>query len=404
MGFVDAELFKVVFQNLKGQQLRSFLTLLGIVIGIAAIVALISLGEGLNASVQQEFESLGTNTIIVVPGGGFAGAFFTHLENDDVDTIESVRGIDFAAAIFMDSKQVKYGRETKTILILGVDPAKIINLGAVGFLKIGEGRLINSQDSFGVVIGNKLANETFDKPIMLKSSVELLDSNISIAKLRVIGIGETSSNSFGSFFNNAIIMNSKTLEDMSSTKLFPSRIIAEAVPGENIDEVKQRVEKALEKKHGEKDFQVMTTQQIGETAGNVVGIISLVLIGIAAISLLVGGIGIMNTMLMAVMERTREIGIMKAIGATNDKILAIFLLEAGLVGMVGGGIGLVFGIGISGLISLIATAAGFSLTASVSPTLIIGALAFSLIVGILSGIVPAMRAARLEPVEALRYE
>ena len=292
----------------------------------------------------------------------------------------------------------------KTLIIIGVDPAKAENLGAVGFLEIAKGRDITSQDNFGVIVGEQLATETFDKDIFLKNTVEMLDSNISIAKLRVVGITETASHSFGSFFNNAIIMNSDALKKMSSTKIYPMRIIAEAVPGADIDEVKDRVEIALEKDHGEKDFQAMTTQQIGDIAGNVVGIISLVLIGIAAISLLVGGIGIMNTMLMAVMERTREIGIMKAIGATNNKILAIFLLEAGLVGMVGGGIGLIFGIGISGLVSIVATLAGFGLQAVVSPTLIIGALAFSLFVGILSGMVPAIRASRLEPVEALRYE
>lgn len=404
MALIDTEIFKIVFQNLKSQKLRSLLTLLGIIIGIAAIVALISIGEGLNIAVQQQFESLGTNTIFILPGGGFVDSAFARLQEDDAETIEKIKGVEFATEAFMVTKQIQFGNETKTVLIMGIDPKKAKNLSAIGIMQIESGREISAHDSFGVVIGNKLATSTFEKPILTKQSLEMLDSNIEIGTLRVIGINKKSSNNFASFFNDAIIMNSNTLQKMSSTKIYPIRIFVKAFDSENVEEVKERIEKKLEKEHGEKDFQVMTTRQISDIAGSVIGIISIVLIGIAAISLLVGGIGIMNTMLMTVLERTKEIGIMKAIGATNNRILTIFLLESGFIGMLGGTIGLLFGIGISMLVSIAAGFAGFELPTAVTPTLIIGALAFSLIVGMIAGTIPAIRASRQDPVEALRYE
>jgi len=148
----------------------------------------------------------------------------------------------------------------------------------------------------------------------------------------------------------------------------------------------------------------MDLQQISAIAGDVVGMISLVLVGIAAISLLVGGIGIMNTMLMSVMERTKEVGIMKAIGATTPKIISIFVVEAGLIGLIGGILGLILGIATASLISILAESAGLPLTAVVTPELIVGALAFSMAIGMIAGVYPAFRAASVDPVEALHYE
>ena len=399
MAAVDFELFQVAFKNLRSRRLRSFLTILGVVIGIAAIVALISIGEGLNQSVTRQFEQLGTRTLTVQPGGGFAESTLAKLQTEDVDTIEKVKGVDFATEIYIVSKQVVFKGEKKSAVIIGIDPEKIDKLGMIGVAEIDSGRQLSKNDTTAIIVGEGFGEKILKQELRLKESLEMDGT-----KLRVVGVLKGAKQSFAAMFNTAIAMNSEELKKLSTEEITPFRIIVNVLPGEDVDEVKQRISDRLEKEHGKKDFQVMAMQQIADIAGSVIGLINLVLIGIAAISLLVGGIGIMNTMLMSVMERTREVGVMKAIGATTNKIIAIFVVEAGMIGLAGGIIGLLFGAGIAGIVSLAADAAGLPLATAVTPTLIIGALAFSMAIGMIAGVYPAKRAASIDPVEALRYE
>ncbi|MBU0635860.1 ABC transporter permease [Candidatus Micrarchaeota archaeon] len=395
---LDVETIQTAFENLRDQGWRSSLTVIGIVLGITAIITLISLGEGLNQSITGQFQSIGANTLTVLPGKGFADMAFMHLQDDDAKTIESVRGVDFAAEIFIQSKALDFKSERKTVLVLGIDPEIIGRMEESGIAELGEGRSLTSQDRTGVVIGSRIAEKGFEKELHVNNAIFINEENF-----KVIGINEKSANSvMGSFFDNAVIMNSSALEDLVGETIYPTRIMVQLLEGSDSEEVQERLIATLERKHGKEDFQVVTAQQAGQTAGDIIGIVQLVLVGIAAISLLVGAVGIMNTMFMSVTERTREIGVMKAVGATNKQVLSIFLAEALIIGLVGGVIGVLLGIGVGQIVSIVATMAGFELQAITTLPVIIFALVFSMLIGVISGLWPARTAAALDPIEALR--
>jgi len=394
---IETELFKNAVRNLRQQGLRSYLTLLGIVIGIAAVISLISIGQGLSMAVEQEFESLGSTTIIILPGGSMTESLLAELGENDADLISKIRGVESATAMYMITDAIEVGDESKTIVIIGIDPDQQEALESINMLAIGEGRALGPSEKYGILIGNKISEGYFEEDIQLRQRL-----NIEDIGFRVVGIIESQSRSFGTFFNIAIIMNSDTLKEISEEEITPFRIIAKAINKESVPEVRERIIYELEKDHGQKDFMLMGQQQIEESATAIIGIIQAVLIGLAAISLLVGGLGIMNTMFMSITERTKEIGIMKAVGATNTTILSIFLVESSLIGLIGGIIGIILGFTLSMIISAVATYAGMGLESYMGIELIIGAMLFSMSIGVISGLLPSMRAAKMQPVDALR--
>ncbi len=394
---MDLEIFFNSFESLKRQKLRSFLTLLGIVIGIGSVVALISIGDGFNKSIEKEFEKLGSNTLIVLPGSSFVSSVFAKLEENDVKRIESVKGVEDATPLYLSSTVVSFKEQKKSVIILGIDTKKQALLEDLGLFEIKEGRLLSSSDNLGIIIGSRFAEDTFDSEVELRQ--KLLVGN---DYLRVIGITKASGQSFGAAFDNAIIMNYKSLEAITGKNLTPFRIFVKAVSKEEIPTVKEAIKKELKKAHGEEDFQILTATQIQESALSVLGLIQLVLVFIAAISLVVGGIGIMNTMLMSVMERTKEIGIMKAIGATNNDVLSIFLVESGIIGLIGGFIGYVLGFALALIGGIVASSSGLDLIISFDPVLLIGSLLFAFVIGMISGFIPSRRASLMQPVDALR--
>ncbi len=396
---MDLELFSRAFENLRRQKLRSSLTLLGIVIGIASVVALISIGDGFNKSVEREFEKLGSNTLIILPGSGLATSFFAELDEDDVDTVKSVKGVENATPIYVSSQIVSFKEEKQAVLILGIDTRDHALLEDLGMLDLNEGRLLTSSDNFSVLVGSRFAEDVFEEELYLKQNIVFEGDS-----LRIVGITKAAGQSFGAMFDNAIVMNYKALEDITGEDLTPFRIFVKAVNKEEVQEVKDRISRALERAHGREDFQIMTASQIQESALSILGLIQLVLVFIAAISLVVGGIGILNTMLMAVMERTDEIGVMKAIGATNTLVLQLFLTEAGLIGLVGGFIGYSLGFIVALVGGVVASSSGVDLIISFEPMLLLGSLGFAFFVGMISGFLPARRASLMDPVEALREE
>ncbi|MDO8537572.1 MAG: ABC transporter permease [archaeon] len=409
---MDLEIFSVALNNLRTQGLRTYLTLLGVIIGIAAIVSLVSVGEGLNQSIQQQFEQLGSNTIFILPAGsavgagsGSSGGFQTEqkevITDSDVSKIRGIAEVDGVAPTYAASGKLEFGGETINVTILGGDPEDNEIFEESGFSELAEGRNLLSSDNFSATIGHSLAKDTFDnKEIPIRAKITLEGRSF-----KVVGISKETSTSFGGGpnVNNSIIIPTKGFKQIFPDTS-PTFILVKTFNVDQAETAKEKIDKILEKAHGKDQFASFTSQQVQDNLESIIGIVSLVLVGIAAISLLVGGIGIMNAMFMSVIERTREIGVMKAIGATNSIVLQIFLVEAAFIGLVGGIIGIILGFGISLILSIGSAAFGSPINVALTPQLIVGVLLFAMIVGMASGYYPAKKAADLDPVEALRYE
>ncbi len=389
------ETFANAILALKGQKLRSALTLLGIIIGIIAIVTLLSVGNGVNQSITKQFEEMGSNSLMVMPGKGGFSSMVSKLEKKDPDKIEQIPGVDFVVGIYLKSKPVTFNKKTKTILIIGVNPKDQDRLKKIGMITIKEGRQLNNSDNYTVLLGKKV-NEVFDEELKLKQKIKIGEH-----EFRIVGLLDSAGSFFGAMYDASAIIPKKTLETIVPN-ITPSRIMVKTIDNKQNNEVKEKIIQELKKAHGKEDFRVMTSDKIIETAQSTLGLIQLVLLAIAAISLIVGGIGIMNTMLMSVTERTKEIGLMKALGATNQQVLTQFITEAAIIGLIGGTIGTIIGLLISFSISFIAAKNNFDLPIGIDLITIFGGIFFAIIVGVLSGAYPAIKASKLDPVEALQ--
>jgi putative ABC transport system permease protein len=400
--------FFLAFSNLRRRKLRSWLTMIGIFIGIAAVVGLISLGQGLQDAINEQFEQLGKDKIIIQsktmgpPGSATSDKLL--LTSEDIKVIENVNGVEQVVGILMKASLVTFKKETEVSYALGIDPEKVDIFSSVQSFKIMDGRDLKEGDQFKVVVG--YSHSTDDK--IWKKGVEI-GSTLLIEgqEFKVIGIlGKT-----GDPYNDAsVYLPKETMKEIFNIQDEESEIVAKAEAGLNPEDVAETIKRKLRQARGEREgqetFEVQTSEQLLQTFSNIFGIVQAVLVGIAAISLLVGGIGIMNTMYTSVLERTKEIGTMKAIGAKNSDILQIFLFESGLLGLVGGAIGVALGTALGKGVEYFATVILDTtlLRASISLELIVGALTFSFLIGSLSGVLPAMQAAKLKPADALRYE
>jgi len=404
--------FKYGFRSLIHRGVRSWLTMIGIFVGIAAVVALISLGQGFQQAINSQFEKLGSDRVIINAGGGEYGPMgssfsASKLYEKDVEAVRKVQGVDYANGLFFKYATVKYKDDT-TFLIFGgtpTDPKLVKQLELLGFFEIEKGRELKQGDKYKVILGYSVAYETFKKKdgsyIILTTGDTL---NINGKDFEIVGIQKKIGNGM---FDGLARAPKDTVRELLNEEEEVSMIGAKVKPGFEPAQVADNIERALRKernvKKGEEDFTVQTTQQVIGGLNSILDLVQIVVIGIAAISLFVGGIGIMNTMYTSVLERRREIGIMKSVGARNSDILSIFLIESGLLGLAGGLIGVAFGFFISKSVELIAAAAGAEiLKAFFSWYLVLGALLFSFLVGVISGITPAMQASNMKPVDAMR--
>ena len=395
----DFELVTNALRNLKRQGIRTFFTLLGVIIGVAAIVALLSIGTGLNVAVNEAFEAIGSNMIIIYAGNPMSmSGSNIEITDDDIKRVENISGVDRVIGYYVTEGTIEYGGERRPIMVIGTDAEKSGILEDTGLIGINEGVLPINNSLTAAVIGDGVANDLFSKKLTMRKEFKINDETF-----KVVGIMNKQQQYAGDPENrNNIVWITLTGFKKLDPKATPLEIIATVKNNEDIDKIVEN--RGLFWKYGKRTIYVASSEQMLEIINQIYGLITTVLVGIASISIIVGGIGIANAMIASVMERTKEIGIMKAIGASDNKILVMFLLEAGFIGVVGGIIGITLGYGISLLISYVAALSGLKLQTNFSLEIIIGALLFSMIVGMVSGYFPAKKAAKLDPVEALRYE
>ena len=400
--------FQLALNILLHSKLRSWLTILGIVIGVAAIVAIVSIGEGAQASVNARLGGLGADIISVSPGfsraaSGFRGggdresASSTNAKNltlKDIQVIKSVEGV---------------SAQTASIQIQGVDTLAWRNMVTT---QLESGRYLDSGDTNEnvIVVGNRIAMTTFKQQLALNRVVTISMPNYPERTFKIVGI-LTASGGFGGDDNSVFmpISAARTVLNKGNDRI--DSISVKASSNDVVDQVVNvtttRLMLTRHVNDKTKDFSVTSAQAIQQNIASITQTFTIFLGAIAAVSLLVGAVGIANTMFTSVLEKTKEIGIMKAIGARNIDIMLVFLINSGLVGLVGGVIGIAFGAGISyfipNLISL-NLGPGGRLTTVIPPSLLIEAIVVSVLIGMISGVIPAYRASKLKPVDALRYE
>ncbi|MBI5392248.1 ABC transporter permease [Candidatus Woesearchaeota archaeon] len=403
------EYFILATTNLFHRKLRSWLTMIGIFIGIAAVVSLISLGQGMKDAIFSQFSALGTDNIIIQakqamfgpPGSSTAAP----LTKDDRDIIKKSHGVELVATRLIKAIQIDF--EKKTFFRYAAtfsDDNEARNFMIERFkFKIEKGRFMEIGEKNKIIIGQNYAKEP-----VLGRELRVGDKlSINKKEVEIVGILAKTGNPQ---FDNTFFLNEEALREILNLDDRIDIIIAKASNKDDIEQVVETIKKNLRNHRNvekdKEDFEVQTSQQLISSLRTILTIVTAVLVGIAMISIIVGGVGITNTMYTAVLERTKEIGIMKAIGAKNSDILLIFLMESGLLGMVGGIIGVIFGIALSKTVEIIAANALGSelIKASFPPALIIGALLFSFLIGAISGTSPAIQAARLKPVDALNQE
>ncbi|MEK6888592.1 MAG: FtsX-like permease family protein [Nanoarchaeota archaeon] len=401
-----SDFFTLALKNLRKRRLRSWLTILGIIISIATIFMLISISLGLQEAVKQQFETLGTDKFFVLPKGQIAGpgsGGAVSLSIEDVNAINKISGVKETVYMTASPVKVEINGEVRYTNAVGFPLEHGSLFLENGGFKPDEGRLLKVGDNGYVAVGYQFKYTNWlKKPAKVGDKILLNDKEF---KIRAI------TSQVGNSGDDRIILMS--IEDFKALTGINDRIDHIVVKVDDVNklkEVAERVDKKLKNTRGvtekTKDFSILTPEELLESFGTILNIITAFLAGVAGISLLVGAIGIANTMFTSVLERTKEIGTMKAVGARNSDILKIFLIESGLIGLVGGIFGVILGFSVSKLIEYIATQQlGTNLLQATAPAyLIVGCLLFSFLIGSISGIWPAYRASKLKTVDALRYE
>ena len=397
------QLFKFAFNNLKARPMRSWLTIIGVIIGIAAVVTFMLLGQGLEASIQEQFQKIGVNKIIITPGKGAAGMFGGGIGADmfyehDLDVIKTARGVEKVGGMGYKLAKVEFRNEIEYTFVIGMPEE--LTIEEYGF-SLEHGRDFTKSDKYKAQAGYDIYNaKFFDKPVKVGNEILIQGKEFEVVgSIEKVGNHQDDSQVYIPYSIYQEVF------DEEGYSMIIAKTPEDADTQEIADAINEKLRKDRNLKRGNEDFSVQTFEQMMETFSTILGIVQLVVVGIATISLIVGGVGIMNTMYTSVLERTRQIGVMKAIGAKDRHILTIFVFEAGIIGLVGGAIGVILGTLAGKAVELAATFAGYEILKiglNLRVTLI--GLLFAFFIGVISGFAPARQAARLNPVEALRYE
>lgn len=402
--------FWEALESLVANKMRSALTILGIIIGVASVIAMLAIGSGAENTITGEIQGVGSNLLFVLSGGSEDVTNPKRLSQGDADAINdpfqapSVKNV---APALQGGAEASYAGESTNTTIYGVTPpyAEVRNVN------LSEGEFLTEAHMLGrasvALLGTEVAEDLFGR----KSGLVGETVRIEGQNFRIIGILEEKGGSAFSNEDDQIIIPITTAQTRLIRRSQQDRvdiIFVQATNAEAISQASEEISQILRTRHrckiGEDDFTIITQQDMIGVASSITGVLTIFLGGIAAISLLVGGIGIMNIMLVSVIERTREIGLRKAVGARKQDILIQFLAESLLLSLVGGAIGIGFGWVISTVVGKIAAANDVALNPAIDLNSILLATLFSIAVGLFFGIYPANRAASLQPVEALRYE
>lgn len=400
------ESFLMAWASLIANKLRSLLTMLGIIIGVAAVIALVSIGNGVKQDIENSISSLGSNLLVVLPGAPrtpgarSSQGFMKSLKISDYEAIAKLEGVKAASPMTNGSYVVIYQNKNWTTSVAGVNS----NFQDVNNWTMTSGRFFSDKNVQNrervAVVGQTVVKNLFtdEDPV----GKEIRVKNIPF---RVIGVLKSKGNgTMGNDQDDTVLIPYTTSMERVEGIDYLRRVYVVAKDDGGIDRLQADIENLLRVRHNIKDtnlddFNIQNMKSIMETVAQTTGTFTLFLGAVAAISLVVGGIGIMNIMLVSVTERTREIGVRKALGATYSVIVTQFLIEAVVISLMGGFIGIAFGIGASKVIGMVS---GMSTIVSV-PTIIMS-FAFSMAIGLIFGIYPARKAAKLNPIDALHYE
>ena len=398
---------KISLRALGRNKLRAFLTMLGIIIGVGAVIAMVAIGEGAKRRVQEQIASLGTNLLVVLPGtltmGGArtgSGGVQTLADSDAKAIMDEIPVVSQAAPVVRAVQQVIGGDQNWSTSIQGVAP----EFQQIRAWTVVQGRFVSQADVDSTakvaLLGQTVAYNLFggESPI---------DEIVRIKKIpfRVIGVlGSKGQTGYGTDQDDVVMIPYTTMQKRILGVTYVQQIVVSAVSADRTNEAKEQIAALLRQRHRispgrDDDFFIRNLSDIAEAASNSATVMAILLGSIASVSLLVGGIGIMNIMLVSVTERTREIGIRMAVGARSRDIMLQFLVEAVVMAVSGGMIGILLGIGSSTLLSRLA-----EWPTLISPGIVALAFFFSGAVGVFFGFYPAQKAAHLDPIDALRYE
>jgi putative ABC transport system permease protein len=433
------EILKLSLNGLTHRGLRSWLTILGIIVGVAAVIAMLSIGAGMSQSMEAQMSGFGADVLTVSAGrtrafgpesgfndrvqpgagGGPPGMSESTgqttetdtptLTNSDIYSIYTAEGVETVTGVISSRATVQYLAQTVTVSIEGIDPTA---WNTMTTSKLASGRFLESVDGTSVIIGNSVANGMFDYNLTENTQIRIGSKTFIIVGI----LKESGTGSFGGD-DRTVFMTIEAARDIVTDVDADeySSILVKITDTTAVDQIITNVEQVLytsrQVTSDTTDFTVTSRTSMLETIQSTMATLTFFLTGIASISLLVGSIGIANTMFMSVMERTRIIGILKSLGTKNSEIMKLFLTESGIIGLMGGLLGIFLGFIVVGIISNVGInimgmgRMGTSTSvAIVTPELIIFALLFSTVIGIISGLIPARNAAKLQIVEAMRYE